>query len=173
MHSATLTLPTLKHLSTQELDKLIEECNQQICLSENTKKQEHSNPEIFFTLSPKERERITAHRPLSLKELRQRVHYLLYEKSQKKNTSDEAQLTHIISDTHTNTHASTHATAVHQYSIDPKLEEAIKLGKYALKDRALVELLWNRLRSHNKIARLLGVNRSSVHRRCKEFGILK
>ena len=55
---------------------------------------------------------------------------------------------------------------------DPKLVEAARLGKYALKDPKLLNLLWNKFQSQNKIALFLGVNRSSVHRRCKEYGII-
>ena len=43
------------------------------------------------------------------------------------------------------------------------------LGKKALKDRKTMEMLWGKFRNQNKIAELLGVNRSTVHRRCKEY----
>ncbi|MGC2310892.1 MAG: sigma 54-interacting transcriptional regulator [Candidatus Babeliaceae bacterium] len=54
---------------------------------------------------------------------------------------------------------------------DPDLIYAKGLGKHALKDNQLMILLWNKFQNQTKIAELLGVNRSTVHRRCKELKI--
>ncbi|UNE35610.1 hypothetical protein KG892_01125 [Vermiphilus pyriformis] len=55
--------------------------------------------------------------------------------------------------------------------IDNELSYAQRLGKSALKDERLMRSLWTRLHNQNRIADLLGVNRSSVNRRFKEYGI--
>ena len=55
---------------------------------------------------------------------------------------------------------------------DPELIEAARLGKYALKDRQMMTKLWNTFKNQNKIALFLGVNRSSVNRRCKEYKLI-
>lgn len=51
------------------------------------------------------------------------------------------------------------------------LQQAVLLGKKALRDKETLELLWNQFKSQTKIATLLGVNRSSVSRRLRECGI--
>lgn len=63
----------------------------------------------------------------------------------------------------------------HQKVIDsscPELQLAAQLGKHALKDVQLMKKLWDKLGSQTKIAELLGVNRSSVSRRCKDYHLL-
>ena len=47
---------------------------------------------------------------------------------------------------------------------DPELIEAARLGKYALKDRKVMTLLWHKFKNQNHIATFLGVNRSSINR---------
>ncbi|MFA5999122.1 MAG: sigma 54-interacting transcriptional regulator [Candidatus Babeliales bacterium] len=54
----------------------------------------------------------------------------------------------------------------------PELQLATQLGKHALKDIQLMTSLWKKLGSQTKIADLLGVNRSSVNRRCKDFHLI-
>ena len=51
------------------------------------------------------------------------------------------------------------------------LIEASRLGKHALRDPKLLALLWSKFKNQNAIATFLGVNRSSVHRRCREYNI--
>ncbi|MBI2344912.1 sigma 54-interacting transcriptional regulator [Candidatus Dependentiae bacterium] len=67
-------------------------------------------------------------------------------------------------------------TKVQEYKIIdsscPELQLAAQLGKHALKDVQLMKKLWNKLGSQTKIAELLGVNRSSVSRRCKDYHLL-
>lgn len=57
------------------------------------------------------------------------------------------------------------------YGIKPELAYAARLGKHALKDQALMSQLWNIFKNQAKIADYLGVNRSSVNRRCKEYSL--
>lgn len=54
---------------------------------------------------------------------------------------------------------------------DPELVYAAQLGKNALKDQKIMTLLWEKFKNQNKIAVFLGVNRSSINRRCKEFNL--
>ncbi|MDR3550270.1 MAG: hypothetical protein P4L31_02570 [Candidatus Babeliales bacterium] len=55
---------------------------------------------------------------------------------------------------------------------DPQLIAASRLGKHALRDPQIMGLLWSKFNNQNKIATFLGVNRSSVNRRCKEYNLL-
>lgn len=52
---------------------------------------------------------------------------------------------------------------------DPQLIEIARLGKYALRDASVMACLWNKFKNQNKIATFLGVNRSSVNRRCQQY----
>ena len=54
---------------------------------------------------------------------------------------------------------------------DPELIEAARLGKYALKDAKILTMLWHKFKNQNKIASFLGVNRSSVNRRCRKYNL--
>jgi transcriptional regulator of aromatic amino acid metabolism len=56
--------------------------------------------------------------------------------------------------------------------VDPELIEAARMGKKALKDPRTMSLLWYKFHGNqNKIAELLQVNRSSVSRRVREYGL--
>ena len=52
------------------------------------------------------------------------------------------------------------------------LAHAARLGKQALKDKKIMTMLWNTFKNQNKIASFLGINRSSVSRRCKEYNLI-
>jgi transcriptional regulator with PAS, ATPase and Fis domain len=54
----------------------------------------------------------------------------------------------------------------------PEIAIAAQLGKHALKDIQLMKMLWKQFGNQTKIAELLGVNRSSVNRRCKEYNLV-
>lgn len=58
---------------------------------------------------------------------------------------------------------------INQTDTDPLLVRAAHLGKNALRDPQLMAQLWDRFKNQNKIATLLGVNRSSINKRCKEY----
>jgi DNA-binding NtrC family response regulator len=55
---------------------------------------------------------------------------------------------------------------------NPELLRAAQMGKRALKDRHIMTLLWETFKNQNKIATFLGVNRSSVSRRCRDFELI-
>lgn len=54
---------------------------------------------------------------------------------------------------------------------DPELVEIARLGKRALKNEKVMTILWSKFNNQNKIASFLGVNRSSVNRRCKDYNL--
>jgi len=54
---------------------------------------------------------------------------------------------------------------------DPNLAEAINSGKQALKNKRLLQILWDKYKNQSKIASVLNVHRSSVSRRFEEYGI--
>ena len=63
---------------------------------------------------------------------------------------------------------------------EKKLESGLKktnsslevIGKKALKDPQIMSLLWEKFeKNQNRIATFLGVNRSSVNRRCKDYNL--
>jgi len=60
--------------------------------------------------------------------------------------------------------------AIEGYDID--IINASKLGKKALKDKNLMANLWMKIKNQNKIANILGVNRSSVNRRLKDYNLI-
>lgn len=141
----TLTMPSLTSLSEEELNGLIAGLAQQAM-----KSQEFTN---LLELSVQEKKKLAESRPASLHELRNKIQQLLIHKSKENNIHQEAQFDPAYEIT------------------DPELVEAARLGKYALKDQKIMVMLWNKFKNQNKIAALLGVNRSSVNRRCKEYSL--
>lgn len=53
---------------------------------------------------------------------------------------------------------------------DEQLQKIVMLGARALKDRKALAYLWHKFQCQAKIALILGVNKSSVSRRCRSFG---
>jgi len=146
LNKTTLVMPSLITLSEDELKNLAAGFSEQAIKTDTFKN--------FLELTDKEKSRIAHARPASLQELKNRVQQLLTKKSQKSEVHEETQFDPA-------------------YSIsDPELIEAARLGKHALKDRKIMALLWNKFKNQNKIATLLGVNRSSVNRRCKEYNLI-
>ena len=88
-----------------------------------------------------------------MQELKSKVQSLLVQKSKKNQIYQETQFDPAYEVT------------------DPDLIQAARLGKHALKDHKTMVMLWNKFKNQNKIAMFLGVNRSSVNRRCKEFNL--
>lgn len=146
LRTTSLTMPPLLTLPQEEMGELIDGFTKQ------TLKSTEFNNLLFLT--DKERDRFATQRPVSLKELKEKVQHLLISKSKKKEVYHE-----------------TYFDPAYNVS-DPQLVEAARLGKHALKDPKLLEMLWNKFKNQNKIALFLGVNRSSVNRRCKEYGLI-
>jgi hypothetical protein len=146
LRHTSLTLPSLLTLDPTEIDTLVEGFTEQ-ALTDNVCNK-------LLSLTDKEKAKIAGQRPISLQELKRKVQNLLIAKSKKTEVYDETEFDPA-------------------YNIsDPRLAEAARLGKYALKDPKIMSLLWGKFKNQNKIATFLGVNRSSVHRRCKDYGLL-
>ena len=107
----------------------------------------------LLEFTDKDRARLIASRPVSLHELKTKVHQLLIQKSKKNNLESEV-----------------HFDPAYETN-DPEIIQAARLGKHALKDHKIMVMLWNKFKNQNKIATFLGVNRSSVNRRCKEYNL--
>ena len=147
LKKATLCMPTLSSLPRSELDMLADSFSQQ-ALPDNT----FNN---LLALTNKDKQQLAKEQPASLQELKNRVNRLIMKKADKNNIRQE---TTIDPSFETN---------------DPILIHAIQLGKHALKDKKIMTLLWKKFnKNQNKIAELLGVNRSSVHRRCKLYNLM-
>lgn len=141
----SISFPSLLTLSDDELNNLAQGYSDQTIQNNEFKN--------LLELSEKDKINILNKRPVSLQEFRAKVQQILTEKSKKNNIFQETQFDPA-------------------YNIsDPKLIEAARLGKHALKDPQILALLWSKFKNQNKIATFLGVNRSSVHRRCKEYNI--
>jgi DNA-binding NtrC family response regulator len=116
------------------------------------------NTQVFksiLTLTPKDLSKLCKEPPESIYTFKLRVQSYLVQKSKENNIYQEA-----------------HFDPAYQVS-DPELIEAARLGKYALKDYKIMNMLWHKFKNQNKIAAFLGVNRSSVNRRCKEYNLIE
>jgi len=146
LKKTSLTMPSLLTLSEDELDNLTRGFTQQAI---KTNEFQH-----LLELTKSEKKRLAQSRPASLQELKTKIQQLLIKKSKQHAIYEEAQF-----------------DPAYDVS-DPELVEAVRLGKHALKDHKIMEMLWNKFKNQNKIANLLGVNRSSVNRRCKEYNLI-
>ncbi|HSC24796.1 MAG TPA: sigma 54-interacting transcriptional regulator [Candidatus Babeliales bacterium] len=146
LKSTVVTLPSLLTLPEDELHALTDGFTQQALMSDAL--------QHVLVLTDKEKNVLTHDRPISLQELKVRVQQTLIKKSKKNHIHQE-----VLFDP--------------AYDItDPDLIEAARLGKKALQEPRIMGLLWNKFKNQNKIAFFLGVNRSSVNRRCKEYNLL-
>ena len=140
----TLTFPSLVSLEKDELSELMDSYVEQAVTTKEFKN--------LVTFNERERSNLLEQKPMSLQEFKEHVHHLLQQKSHKNNVNE------IIFDASTTT--------------DPELRHIIRLGKHALKDPRMMHSLWNKFKNQTKIATVLGVNRSSVNRRCKEYNLV-
>lgn len=145
LKKCSLCLPSLEELPDRELNDLAQGYTDQAIKTNDFKN--------LLELTDKERIKIMGNRPVSLQELKTRVQQLLINKSKKNNIEQEIQF-----------------NPAYEIS-DPELIQASQLGKYALRDHKIMVTLWNKFKNQNKIAAFLGVNRSSVNRRCKEYNL--
>jgi len=143
LSQTTLTFPSLVSLKKGELSELMDSYVEQAVTTKEFKS--------LVTFNERERNNLLDQKPISLQEFKDHVHHLLQQKSHKKNVNE------IIFDASTTT--------------DPELQRIVRLGKHALKDPRMMHILWNKFKNQTKIATLLGVNRSSVNRRCKEYNL--
>jgi len=142
----TLTMPSLLTLPVEELDMLADGFSQQ-----STTTQTFEN---LLGLTNRDKHKLAYQRPKSLQELKIKVQKIIVEKSKKHDIYEE-----------------THFDPAYE-TTNPELIEAARLGKQALKDQHIIMMLWNKFdKNQSKIATFLGVNRSSVHRRLKKYGL--
>lgn len=145
LNQEVLTFPSLLALEQNELEILTKD------LAKNSFKNKETN--IPIELTEKETHKIISKKPVSIAELKYSINQLILHK----NTPIITKEVH-------------YDNSISVY--DTKLAEASRLGKHALKDPFIMGYLWNKFKNQNKIATFLGVNRSSVNRRCKEFNLM-
>lgn len=146
LQKTKLIMPALNTLDESEIDELAHGFFQQALADKTFEK--------ILEFDKRDRKHIIDSRPTSLLELKKRIQSLLTQKSRKNNISIEK-------------------TFDPGYQItDPDLVEIARLGKHALKDEKAMTILWNKFKNQNKIATFLGVNRSSVNRRCKDYKLI-
>lgn len=143
----SLAMPSLLSLPEQEFNELTDNLTKQAIKTTTFKN--------MLELTDKEKKRLLETRPTSIQELKIKIQQLLITKSKKNQIYQETEFDPA-------------------YDIsDPELAEAARLGKYALKDPRVMGLLWTKFSANqNKIATFLGVNRSSVNRRCKDYKLI-
>jgi len=142
----TLSMPSLLTMEEKELHELIDGFAHQAV--------ESSNFSSLLQMSKKDKEQLIDRRPASLQEFKAKIQLVLTQKSKDH---------HIYHETHFDP----------EFNVtNPKLLKAANLGKHALKDAEIMSMLWEQFHCQNKIAQFLGVNRSSVNRRCKEYNLL-
>ncbi|HLB93665.1 MAG TPA: sigma 54-interacting transcriptional regulator, partial [Candidatus Babeliales bacterium] len=146
LKETTLTMPSLLTLPEPELDLLAHDLGEQIL--------ENSKLKNFLSLTDKDRKKLVSRQMVSISEFKLKIQRLIAEKSKEHNLKPATVIDPIFN------------------TADPALIEAAKLGKHALKDPAVMALLWDKFKNQNKIAEFLGVNRSSVHRRCKDYNLV-
>jgi transcriptional regulator with PAS, ATPase and Fis domain len=145
LKKCSISMPSLLELSDIELNDLAQGYAEQAIKTHDLKN--------LLELTEKERVKLIGNRPVSLQELKIKIQQLLIQKSKKNNIEQEIQFEPA-------------------YEInDPELIQASRLGKHALRDHKIMVMLWNKFKNQNKIATFLGVNRSSVNRRCKEYNL--
>ncbi len=145
LKQAPLVMPAIDTLPDEDLHELAKGFSQQFF-----KTQEFNN---VLTLTDKDKLKLTRMRPMSLQELKEKIGKIVTEKSK-----------------HNLIYQETQFDPAFEIS-DPELIEAVRLGRHALRDAKIMTLLWNKFKNQNKIAMFLGVNRSSVNRRCKEYNL--
>lgn len=147
LQKSSLTLPSLIGLTQEDLSDLIDGFMHQ-AIQDDAK-------QFFAPLNINDKNILLQKRIESISEFKKKIHNLMIIKSQERNISKE--------------------TIQSKKSFDtacPDIQLAAQLGKDALKDSKLMATLWEKFGSQTKIASLLGVNRSSVNRRCKDYNLI-
>ena len=146
LETTELSAPSLLTIDSQELTELIDGYTKQVvCAKDLTK---------FLQLTEKEKIALLDRRPSSLHEFKSKIHNIVIQKSKANNISYDM-----------------HFDPTLEIN-DPELIKAAQLGKDCLKDSKIMAMLWNKFKNQNKIATFVGVNRSSINRRCKEYNLV-
>ncbi len=144
LKTTNIQMPKLDQLPTEEWNELAHGLGEQVIKNQTFKK--------LLTLNEKDKAKILSKQPLSLHDLKEHIQEQLKQKSTNQITHEK------------------HIDAAIETS-EPELAQAARLGKHALKDKKMMSTLWSKFKNQNKIASFLGVNRSSVSRRCKLFNL--
>lgn len=143
---ATLTMPSLITIPETELEELALGFTEQ-----SVKNSAFSN---ILILNDREKAKLSFKRPTSLQDLKERIHDALTHKAQQNQTFQETLFDPALAVT------------------DPDLMQAARLGRQSLKDSKIMQMLWLKFhKNQNQIATFLGVNRSSISRRVKEYNL--
>ena len=145
LKKAVLSMPSLLTLPENEFSELAHAYSHQAL-------QQEQYPSLL-DLTKRDATKLAIKRPTSLHTLKHRVQHLLAQKTKHNPINHEL-----------------HIDPAYDVT-DPELKQAARLGKHALRDQRTMTLLWDKFKNQNKIATFLGVNRSSVNRRCKEFNL--
>ncbi len=146
LQKTTLSMPSIANLASEEMHDLVDGFTKQALRSSTFK--------TLLELTEREKNILIDDRPMSLFQFKTKIQQLLMHKSKKNNVEDSMEFDQTYSIT------------------DPALAQAARLGKKALKDPKIMNILWNKFKNQNKIAAFLGVNRSSINRRCKEYDLI-
>ena len=146
LETTELSAPSLLTIDSQELTELIDGYTHQVVAAKDLTK--------FLQLTEKEKVSLLDRRPTSLHEFKSKVHNIVIQKSKANNISYDM-----------------HFDPTLEIN-DPELIKAAQLGKDCLKDSKIMAMLWNKFKNQNKIAAFVGVNRSSINRRCKAFNLV-
>jgi len=144
----TISMPSLMALSEKDLSSITDGFTKQTI---KTNELQH-----IFELTDKEKKKLVSSKPVSFFELKNKIKRILEKKTHQNKIVEEVQL----------------VPSYESDSSDPQVIEAVRLGKHALRDKKIMSMLWDKFKNQNKIANLLGVNRSSVNRRCKEYSLI-
>lgn len=140
-----LRLPSLISLPQDELQLLAEGFSEQVM--------QNKTLDNLLMLNERDQYKIAQTRPASLAELKNKVQNILINKSKKHELYEETTFNPACE------------------TSDPDLMQAKSLGRRALKDRKIMVMLWHKFKNQSNIATFLGVNRSSINRRCKEYNL--
>ncbi len=146
LKNASVWIPSLTTLPDDEFLELAEGLREQMV---QAKVYENM---LYFT--EYDRRKLLASRCVSLHELKGKIQNILHKKLRKQSIGTETVIDPAFG------------------VVDPDLAHAARLGKHALKDPKMLVMLMSKFKqSQSKIAQFLGVNRSTVSRRCAQFGI--
>lgn len=146
LEKTILSMPSVHDLSELEMQELAQGFAEHIIPA--------TSYNHLLTLTAKDATQLSEDRPTSFAEFKNRVYDILHEKSDKLSITECTNLDPAYNEP------------------NPAIAQAVRMGKRALKDPQIMALLWSKFKNQNKIAQLLRVNRSSVNRRCHEYGLL-
>ncbi len=147
LNQTQLVMPSLSDISDNEYSALLQSFTDQALATSQVRE--------LLEFTDSEKLKLLSERALSLKQLKNRIESMLKHKLEQKNLS---------------------ATFIHfdtSYTIsDAECAKAAQMGKNALKDFKTLEMLMKKFKAQSKVAEFLGVHRSAVYKRLKQFNLL-